>query len=67
MTFYGVDTLKMDTVASNQILKKLLPHIASKRLILPQEERPVIYSLEDAASGFCQTFLKGGVGLLQIN
>ena len=67
MTFYGVDTLKMDTVASNQILKKLLPHIASKRLTLPQEERPVIYSMEDAASGFSQTFLKGGVGLLQIN
>ncbi len=67
MTFYGVDTLKMDTVASNQILKQLIVHITSGRLILPEEERPVIYSLEDAAKGFSKTLLNGGVGLLQIN
>ena len=67
MTFYGVDTLKMDTVASNQILKKLLPHIASKRIVLPSEERPTIYSMDDAATGFSTTFKNGGVGLLKIN
>jgi len=67
MTFYGVDTLKMDTVASNQILKKLLPHITSKRLELPSEERPTIYTMEEAAKGFSATFKNGGVGLLKIS
>ena len=67
MTFYGVDTLKMDTVASNQVLKKLLPHIASKRLVLPSEERPTIYTMEEAAKGFSTTFKNGGVGLLKLN
>jgi NADPH:quinone reductase-like Zn-dependent oxidoreductase len=67
MTFYGVDTLKMDTVASNQILKKLIPQIQSKRLSLPQEERPIMYNMENAAKGFSQTFAHGGVGLLQID
>ena len=36
MTFFGVDTLKKDTVASNHLLAQLLPHIASGRLQLPQ-------------------------------
>ncbi len=67
MTFYGVDTLKMDTVASNQILKKLIPHIVSNRLVLPSEERPNIYTMEDAAKGFSTTFKNGGVGLLKIS
>ena len=67
MTFYGVDTLKMDTVASNQVLKKILPHIISKRLELPDEERPSIYTMADAAKGFSITFKNGGVGLLKID
>ena len=67
MTFYGVDTLKMDTTASNQILKTLLPHIISKRLELPDEERPTIYSPEDAAKGFVTTFKNGGIGLLKFS
>ena len=67
MTFYGVDTLKMDTVASNQILKKLIPHITSNRLVLPLEERPNIYTLEEASKGFTATFKNGGVGLLKIS
>jgi NADPH:quinone reductase-like Zn-dependent oxidoreductase len=67
MTFYGVDTLKMDTVASNQILKKLIPHIASGRLQLPQEERPTTYTLEEASKGFSSTLLNGGVGLLKLS
>ena len=67
MTFYGVDTLKMDTVASNQILKKLIPHITSNRLVLPLEERPTIYTLEEASKGFTATFKNGGVGLLKIS
>ena len=67
MTFFGVDTLKMDTVASNQILKKLIPHITSNRLVLPLEERPTIYTLEEASKGFTATFKNGGVGLLKIS
>ena len=67
MTFYGVDTLKMDTTASNQVLRKLIPHIASKRLILPNEERPAIYTMEEAAKGFHKTLKNGGVGILKIN
>jgi len=67
MTFYGVDTLKKDTVASNQVLAQLVPHIASGRLHLPQEDMPKIYSLDQAAEAFQQTFVKGGVGLLQIS
>ncbi len=67
MTFYGVDTLKMDTVASNKILKNLIVHIASNRLILPLEARPTIYTMEDAANGFSNTLKNGGVGLLKIS
>jgi len=67
MTFYGVDTLKMDTVASNKILKNLIAHISSNRLTLPQEARPTIYTMEDAAKGFSNTFKNGGVGLLKIS
>ena len=67
MTFYGVDTLKKDTVASNQMLAQLVPHIASGRLRLPQEDMPKIYTLEQAAEGFKQTFANGGVGLLQVS
>ena len=67
MTFYGVDTLKMDTTASNQVLKKLLPHIISKIVELPREERPTVYTMEEAAKGFSTTFKNGGVGLLKIS
>ena len=67
MTFYGVDTLKMDTTASNQVLKKLLPHIISERVELPREERPTVYTMEEAAKGFSTTFKNGGVGLLKIS
>ena len=67
MTFYGVDTLKKDTVASNQMLAQLVPHIASGRLRLPQEDMPKIYTLDQAAEAFQQVFVKGGIGLLQIS
>ena len=65
LSFHGVDTLKKDTVASNELLARLVPHIASGRLTLPQEGLPRIYSLEAAGEGFRQTFLHGGIGLLQ--
>jgi NADPH:quinone reductase-like Zn-dependent oxidoreductase len=67
MTFYGVDTLKKDTVASNQMLAQLVPHIASGRLRLPQEDMPKVYAFEQAAQAFEQTFAQGGVGLLNIS
>jgi NADPH:quinone reductase len=65
LSFHGVDTLKKDTVASNELLARLVPHIASGRLLLPQEGLPRIYPLEAAGEGFRQTFLHGGIGLLQ--
>jgi NADPH:quinone reductase-like Zn-dependent oxidoreductase len=67
MTFYGVDTLKKDTVASNQMLAQLVPHIASGRLRLPQEDMPKVYAFEQAAQAFEHTFAQGGVGLLNIS
>jgi NADPH:quinone reductase-like Zn-dependent oxidoreductase len=67
MTFFGVDTLKKDTVASNQLLSQLVPHIDSGRLVLPQEDAPKIYILAQAAEAFKHTFVKGGVGLLNIS
>jgi hypothetical protein len=45
----------------------LVPHIASGRLRLPKEDMPKIYGLNQAAEAFQQTFVKGGVGLLQIS
>ena len=66
LTFYGVDTLKMDTVASNALLRRLLPHIDSGRLRLPQEDRPTIYTLAQASAGYRDTFANGGVGLLDL-
>jgi len=67
MTFYGVDTLKKDTVASNQLLAKLETYLASGRLHLLQENMPKIYTLDQAAEAFEQTFVKGGIGLLNIS
>jgi NADPH:quinone reductase len=66
MTFYGVDTLKLDTVASNATLARLLPHLASGRLCLPDEARPKVYSLAQAATAFHDTFVHGGVGLFDM-
>ena len=67
MTFFGVDTLKKDTVASNQLLSQLVPHIDRGRLVLPQEDAPKIFTLAQAAEAFKHTFVKGGVGLLNIS
>ena len=67
MTFFGVDTLKKDTVASNHLLAQLLPHIASGRLKLPQEDMPKIYTLDQASEAFKNTFVNGGVGLFNIS
>jgi len=66
LTFYGVDTLKMDTVASNALLKRLVPHIQNGQLRLPQEDRPKVYTLAQASEGYRHTFAQGGVGLLDL-
>lgn len=67
LVFYGVDTLKLDTVASNAYLARLAPHIASGRLQLPREDRPKVYLLEQAAQAFRDTFVQGGVGLFDLD
>ena len=67
LTFYGVDTLKMDTVASNQLLKRVADQVRAGRLQLPAEDRPKVYTLDQADKGFADTFAQGGVGLLDMN
>lgn len=66
LTFYGVDTLKMDTVASNALLRQVAEQVQAGRLRLPAEDRPKVYAVAQADQGFADTFAQGGVGLLDL-
>lgn len=66
LDFYGVDTLKLDAVSSNALLARLVPHVSSGRLSLPEEDRPQVYTLDQAAEAFHRTFVQGGVGLFDL-
>lgn len=66
LTFHGCDSLKRDTVAANDLLRTLVPHLASGRLQLPAEERVRVWRMADAAQGFRETFASGGAGLIDV-
>ena len=66
LSFFGCDSLKLDTVGANAVLRRLVPHLEAGRVKLPSEERARVWRMADAAQAYRETFVQGGTGLLDV-